>query len=362
MKKLKFFLATFVVTIFIFGLYSCTKEEISDTQEITKNIVDINSINIDLDKVSDGFGQNYAIFSNATEFANFITKYGSISEDNRIKLLKKRKYISLDTYLNEIVKGMDKLNSKDDVDAYIIKYQNILELQQTDQGEDILAFKNITKHGVKPFLNVDMIVKVGDEFLKYVDTYAVYANEYSKLLNLHSIEDIKNSGLQFHKAYNVLSKESFKKNQIELRTLGNYFFDYATYDVSWCKNDRRVSFEIGIYEYWFNLGGIFQITIDRRAEANATKKGIPCIWYANYTEITWNNFNMAYNFTNHLGVTSNEPWVLPNLYQHAHCITRGETFYVYQSNWGGIATYSFTKMRSDLITTGMANHWLIINR
>lgn len=325
---------------------SCSKED-----NLKENLDELSQINVL--KISKNFNKDYAVFKDFDEYRLFMKKYNKFSYDEQRAIVKNLRYVTFQNQLNFLYSEIDKMSSAQEMEDFVNRYNGILKLERRN-GEQEIVSVGVTNHSVKPFLNKDRIIKVGDKYLKYIFDYAIESNDYNDLLGLSSVDEILNCGHKFH----IASKKYDDLNKGQ-RDLGTYIKEWSTYDPSWCKNDRRITMDAGFYIDALPLpGGGFFTEIMLKSEAWATKKGIPCIWYGYSTIITWNNFSI--NYVKHWnGVTTYHNFSGPNLSQEESTLTR---FTITDfGTWGSTPDNRLTSVTSNLTTPGMNGQWLNVN-
>jgi hypothetical protein len=195
---------------------------------------------------------------------------------------------------------MNALETEQQFYNYVSNYSDILEIQVMDNGEKEVAEKEISLHSIASFLNADRIVKVGDNYEKFISNIEVTSNDYSQLKQI--LDSKKTLGLTYKEVYRIHSGSKDKTH------IGTTLSWEATKDQRRCKNDRKVTF----YAY-FNYepvtapnGVVFDFRRPKMSVV-ARRKGIPCIWYNYRTKITWNDFYVEYSVN-----STNEVWTEAN--------------------------------------------------
>lgn len=317
---------------------SCSKED-----NLKENLDELSQINVL--KISENFNKDYAVFKDFDEYRLFMKKYNKFSYDEQRAIVKNLRYVTFQNQLNFLYSEIDKMSSAQEMEDFVNRYNGILKLERRN-GEQEIVSVGVTNHSVKPFLNKDRIIKVGDKYLKYIFDYAIESNDYNDLLGLSSVDEILNCGLKYH-----IASKNVETNQ-SLRTLGTYRKFWQTYDPSGCNSDRRITMEISFNDEGYpaaNGGILWEHSLT--SQAWATRRSFACWWYEYTTEITWNNFNTEYSryFLNN---TTYHTFSEPNIVEETSRITR--SLIVDLDLFSTQPVYSLTKIQSFLSTRGGA--------
>jgi hypothetical protein len=182
---------------------------------------------------------------------------------------------------------MNALETEQQFYNYVSNYSDILEIQVMDNGEKEVAEKEISLHSIASFLNADRIVKVGDDYKKFIGSIAVISSTYSELLSINETHKIK-AHTNFEEVY-YIPNNGLKTVAIDAPLV------WSAENGKRCKRRREVYFASDLIvesvtsEY---VPPIYKVFCRSRVEAR--RKGIPCFWYKYNTDITWNNFRIVY--------------------------------------------------------------------
>jgi hypothetical protein len=325
-------------------MWSCEKEAqltptIATVQNTDSNIEFVNG-------VTDNFTTEYASFQSEEEMTKFTMAYLGLTYEEQEEVLGKLKFQTLNDYISTAYDGMITLETERDFEEYVNNYADYLEIVPIANGEREVVEKESRLYLISPFINVDKIVKVGDTFTKYIGNYIVESTEAADLKRIKSSNDIVGSGLNYTNLSSNSRQDLFgPPKEYEKEN-----------DKRWCKDDRKV-----ILEVWFiqnpatsGVGKDYVPTV----KATAKRKGIPCIWYKQTTDITWNNFHFKISVD---GIPDLD-WTLPNFTVNAKDFTvtspQGAIYSGYPSNAPDVI---WTKQRSDVKTPGMGNKWLVVD-
>lgn len=210
---------------------------------------------------------------------------------------------------------------------------------------------NKSQHPVKPFLNKDKTIKVGEYFQKYIGKYVVYAKNVSDLKEVNSVKELSSSGLKYEKVVEELSENI---NRDDLNVTFNY---ELTNDNSWCKNDRRIKFSLSVITVAFtDVNGFTAHEFHRISFGTAHRKGIPCIWYKYSTSFTWNDYHLAGDVTIE-GTTINRSFTAANQNINTSTFDRSGLIDGALPGQGGFG-YDWTTTESRLTHQGMAGDWI----
>lgn len=307
MKNLLLFASVLLVSGIV--MVSCSKDETLTKTETLENSL----ITVDLDETINKFTTDYAYFESDEVLRSFFTQYNNASTDMKESLLQKVTYLTLKKHLDVIYGGMDDLTTREDFMNYVNNYSNLIEVA-TINGEEEVVEKELSRHAIAPFLNVDRIIKVGNEYRKYIGEYYVASTNYGDLAGINFTKDIQKSGLDNKKVVSVLSGILDKGPDDFHQELFN--------DNSGCKNDRLVELDAFFQDYqtYVSVGGLQFVNhdISPMVIVTAKRKGIPCIWYKYNTNIQWDNFHVEYKIDG----GAIQTWTASNTAVYADCIER----------------------------------------
>jgi len=374
MNKLKFLLATFVVTVFTLGFYSCTTEGVisneSNSQELHKNEIIVKRIKdakLDVNTLTKSFTE-IANFKSDYELVIFLDKMNNLSEQENAAIIGNLGYKTLGSKILSINKALEVAKSEDEITT-IIRNSNGLFWKNSD--DENVSSKLITKHSIFPLLNEDMMIQVGDQYFKYLGDFCLISKSIDRLKSIDNVD--KAAKLFNQKGNNTFG--DIKCNlayrdltSTDLRTdNGTAVRLEETHDPSWCKNDRRIKLEYAFPED-INIfsdpifGTTQQHTLSRQVKIWALKKGIPCIWYTYPANYTWNNFHFEYSVSTNIGTPGTIQWILPNAtMDNTYDWVRCEEIAFYVSNFGQYYNVMWTKKKSSVTHGGMNGKWINLN-
>lgn len=347
-----------ILTTFIIN--SCSKQEslinepnlqANCDQKITLPKVDVN-------KIINGFSSHMAVFSSRNEFAEFLSEFNKLSEESQKILLNNIEYETVQDILDAAYAGMDSIQTREEFIEYLSNYSDYLNLVTLPNGEEEVVEKDITGHSVYNFLNSARIVKVGNVFQKYFAKLCVESEDLELLKSINNENEVRNSRLKYFIAYTDNPNEIQNKNQIDSRwgELGLIRVWEKENNAYWCKNKRKATLEVG-FDFGVNVldndprvGVVHQVVVKRVGKVTAKRKGIPCIWYAYKTDITWNGFYTEYD-VNKTGVVTHEIWKHNDEQKYSSSIDRRSDYYVYYEEFGQYFNCQWNIIKSKITTT-----------
>ncbi len=280
MKNLFVFASILLVSSIV--MVSCSKDEaISKTETLESSLLEV-----DLNEVSSKFTNEYAYFESNEELRAFYIQFVNSDEARKETLLNKLNYQTLDEKLDVIYEGMITIETREAFVDYVSNYSDLIEIAMIGDEEEVIE-KEISKHAIAPFLNTDRIIKVGDEFRKFIGEYYVASSNYDDLAMIHRGKDIYKSELNYEKVLSIESGFPQKKT--------SYFFAELGNNQRRCKNKRKVQLIADLTVNATNdqyAGVVYDVF--PYIEAVAKRKGIPCIWYRYKTHLEWDNFHFEY--------------------------------------------------------------------
>lgn len=367
MNRLKFLLVSLLGLFIVFNFVSCSHEtEFMETNAIITENPNAKSFSIqELLTISKQFNNDYAVFDDINQYSNFVNSYSNINQTDKDLLLGSISYVSIDKYLDNLLTELDRFTTREEVVRFVRNNEKYLKMVINKNGDEEVEFQNISYYHSRPFLNQDQIVKVGDEFFKYISNLCVRSKDLSSLKQLKTVSDIKNSSLKYDTVAKLLFKSSENlDNNSRWGDEGVPYIFEEIHDPSWCKNDRKVrltlEFVTSINTFWDPIfGTTYQHTVSRSALLEGRKKGIPCIWYGYSTVLTWNNFDFRYRIYFNGTITSHT-WTFANTEQTSSGIHRHNQIQFYVENWD-LCDFEWTKKRTSASSRGMAGKWLEVD-
>ncbi|MFK7948419.1 MAG: hypothetical protein AB8G11_12585 [Saprospiraceae bacterium] len=329
-------------------MVSCSKDELINTKDVSS---EAQLLKVELDAAINGFTNEYAYFESDEVLNSFAIQYKNLSLERREELTGRVKYLTLEKHFDAIYEGMNDLITRDAFVNYVNNYSNLIEIKVID-GEEEVVEKDISRHRIAPFLNVDRIIKVGEEYRKYIGEFYVTSSNYNDLIAINSTKEISKSGLEHKISYTTMSGINDKGGREK------EFFDELENDINRCKDQRKVEFYayFHVFEQKFKQGGLefTDYTVDPTTEVIAKRKGIPCIWYTYKTNITWDNFDIRYRIDG----GSIQTWTIANASANARKIVRD-----HGTQFAGTykPTLEWTKIRSTVGSRGIGAQVLEIN-
>lgn len=225
MKNLLVFASVLLVSGIV--MVSCSKDEkLIETKTLETTLIEVN-----VDETINNFTNDYAYFESDAALRSFFSQYQNSSFEKREELTGKVNYLTFDKHLDAIYEGMNDLTTRDAFVNYINNYSDLMEIKTMNAEEEVVE-KEISRHPITPFLNVDRIIKVADEYRKYIGEFYIASEDYADLADINSIADMEKSKLDYKRAI-TLQSGLIDKGPDE-------FFDEEFNDNRWCKNDRKV--------------------------------------------------------------------------------------------------------------------------
>ena len=244
---------------------------------------------------------------------------------------------------------MNDLTTRDAFVNYVNNYADFMEIKLMSNGEEEVVEKEISRHPIAPFLNIDRIIKVGEEYRKYIGEFYIASENYADLAGINSTADMEKSKLEYKQAV------SFQSGLLD-KGPGD-FFDEEFNDNRWCKDDRKVELlaDLSIAQTWEPNIGTYIYDAFPYVGVTAKRKGIPCIWYPYKTNITWDNFHVEYIMDGNPKVT----WTEGYMFDYAKRIEprNGDSFLGDYN-----PTFEWKKIRSTVGSRGMGTKTLDINK
>jgi|GEM_PF-3159625 len=317
-------------------------------------------------QISRNFTNDYASFSDFNQYSNFINSYWALTDNEKEEIIKSIQFETVDQHLGTLLAEIDNFNSREEIISYIQENEKHLKLSMDSEGNEQIVSNNLSLYHGKPFFNSNQIVRVGDEYIKYVDNVCVLSTNLNSLERIATKEDAITSNLKLLTVAKILTTSG---EELEYGSRwgdeNNPYLWTATYNPKWCKKDRRAKLELNfvgdIDRYNDPIFGIIDIhTVSRYANLKAQKKGIPCIWYGYSTKMTWNNFHFEYDISLNGTTTSQTIWKESNLTKTTRNITRRKTIQTYVSN---LQNYDFqwTKKRTSATLAVLNGKWIEID-
>ncbi|MBK8626630.1 MAG: hypothetical protein IPN86_14005 [Saprospiraceae bacterium] len=343
--------------IFLFSLlffFSCTKDESGSNQNGNDTLL---TIPIDYSQLVD-LKSDVATFKSEEDFNSFMKTLPTLTHHQKLELANQTSFTSVEEHLESLYDQLDLIDNRE---AFIFANQNseYLEIVTNDIGDEEVVEKEISQHTSAIIHNTDRIIKVGDIYYKYISDLVVKNKDYQALKVLKSSEDVKNSRMNFEKAYEILGKD----NSVRWTDLGKAFSLQAEKNPSGCKNDRRVKFSWVLFEFTDQGGDITGKRIHLLTEIHPTKKGIPCIWYRYKTVITRNNFNFTGNIrVTNSSLTSSFNVSIPNTVVTSSSLDSDNFLFGFIPIGDQKAEACFTRERVDVTTQGKGGLWINLNQ
>lgn len=369
MNKLNFFILGFLALFFSLNFTSCndgtniieSNSNLNDHQNPNAKVFSVQEMNA----ISEKFTKDYAVFEDINQYTNFINSYSNMSQLDKDNLVSLIPFVSFDKYLEGLLAELDKFNTREEIVRFVKNNDRYLKILKNDEGEEEVEFQNISYFHGRPFFNNDQIVKVGEEYYKYLDDICVKGKDVNSLKQLKTVNDVKNAGIKYDTVAKLLFKSGEKiDNNSRWGEEGVTFEWEEIHDPSWCKNDRKVrltlEFVSNVNTFWDPIfGTTVQHTVSRSALLEGRKKGIPCIWYGYSTVLTWNNFDFRYRI-NFNGTITSHTWTFGNTVQTSSGIHRHNQIQFYVANWD-FCDFEWTKKRTSATSQGMAGKWLEVD-
>jgi len=365
MNRLKFLLAAFVVALVTLGLYSCAKEETNTENQV---------INEELTNISQNYSQlvdlssNVATFKSDEDFCRFMKILPMLSDQQKEELVNQTQFTTLEEHLEYLYEQLDLIDDREDFISFVNQNSDYLEIVTNDIDDEEVVEKEISLDPSAIIHNNDRIIKVGDTYIKYISDLCVKSMDYEVLKSIRTSEDVKNSRLEFEKAYNILGSE----NSARWTDLDVCFSLQAENNRPWCKNDRRVKLTWCIIEDVFTTeiprpdGGKDKIKNNRvfvTTKIHPTKKGIPCIWYNYTTLITRNNFNFAGDVrVTNSAITTSFNLTRPNTSVESSGLNTLDLVLSYFPLGNQKTEACWTTERCSVTTRGMDTFWIHLNQ
>ena len=210
-------------------------------------------------------------------------------------------YETFEDNINLIYDEIDALEDDQQEEFYnlISKHSDFFEIITLEDGDSKLVEKEEVRSSISSFLNTNRVIKIGDNFRKYVGDMIVESTNLEDLINnLNTTEQIANSKLYSFQITKKLSSSNSASTRAA-NDRGTTRTWSATRNPRWCHNDRRIDYSIwfgtGEQELPFGAGSIFNIF--PVAEVTAYRKRF-CVWAKYTTEIVWFYNRMQYAIAN----------------------------------------------------------------
>lgn len=225
---------TSLVLVCSLVIMSCSKDKLLTNEKNVEN-QEINDYlklsNEEFKSILQNFTNEYAKFNSEREFHAFTTYFYNLEGSEQESILNGLSYTTLDEKLSEAYDGMDALETEQQFYNYVSNYSDILEIQVMDNGEKEVAEKEISLHSIASFLNADRIVKVGDDYKKFIGSIAVISSTYSELLSINETHKIK-AHTNFEEVYYIPNNG--------LKTVVDLPVEWSTGNALRCKRLREV--------------------------------------------------------------------------------------------------------------------------
>lgn len=346
MKRFNLFFA--FMAIIAFSFTSCEKENTTNIDSPSEDVLNSDDLSKVL-TIAQGFKTDYAEFKDGAEFLEFSKAYSNLNTMDRRRAInsysfKTRSQVFDD--LNETIGGFD---TEEEVIDFVDQNSDILVLVDNEDGSKEVVEADASKHVAYHFLNSNGIIKVGEDFHKYVGLYLLKSKNYSELISVNNVEEAAKLGLESAKVVNLLNT---KRDDLDVE-----FSRQIDNDNSFCKNDRRIRLEYEMAENVFTVGGTLNIQLNRILKVLARRRGIPCAWYAYSTPITWNDCEFTGDVTL-AGVTDNLVFTAANETTTSTSIDRSGLA------WGTVplgstsVTFNWTVRETRTTHQGMAGIWI----
>lgn len=260
-------------------ILSCSKEQLIENEQTELNLKD----------VVNNFTNEYAYFENDAVMSSFLKKYNSLKDDEKVEIINLLKYKTVEQKLDEYYEMMNSTETEEQFVEIINKSKGLLTIDLNEYGEKEVYETGLSLHSIKPFLNSDMIIKVGDSYQKYVNKYLVKDDSYNNLNNFKfDINSIGNEKLDVVKVVKILNTST---TQIQQRNDVNIPFSWTISNTNGsCRHHRKLTMEVSISEDTHNTYNEYF----RNASLVAKRKGVFCIWYKYKTQLVWTNYDMTY--------------------------------------------------------------------
>lgn len=328
----------------LLSFFSCTKNEdstnISLTKESPKEVIS---------KMVNQFDDEMAKFKSETEFYEFNKLFYQLSDDDRMTILKSLKFETRRELIDKAYAGLENLTTRDEYIAYLSNYQDLLKLQMRSDGDEEIVEIGNSNHAVRPFLNGNNLVKIGSKFVKYIEDYRILSDKAESLLSINDIEVAKRNGLEVE----IVSQDIESGNRDDFNVAYN---QEIVNDNSGCSGDRKLKFFLRMKRNNFVSNGINVVEAIRECEAEASKKGVVCIWYNYSTLFTWNNCNLSGVFTPGNVITSFTP---ANATQTTSIFDR-TAFILQMPQTSPALQFTWTTKTSSITHQGMAGAYITL--
>lgn len=346
MKNLSFLLLS------ILFLSSCSKdlESISETFILKEEVIlddelDINSLVT--------FNSNYASFDSPEDFDKFLVKLYELSEADLNEFSSNISFTTIYEYLDDLYDQLDEIEDESEFKAFVNQHDDYLAIIEDEYGELEVVEKDMFIAPIRVLQNKDRIVKVGDDFVKFIGNLYVLSNDYGTLSNLKSVADVNNSDFDFKVAYTTFDVDASQRELNRIKSI------QIEKDVRGCRKDRRVEFSwvVGRQETSFS-GSPVDVTFFVATTIKPTKKGRPCIWYRYKTRITRNNFNFQGDIMLNSVLAATWNIVREDTEVEARRLDTDEAFFSYFPLFPTTEQAFWTRERVDVTTRGMDGMWI----
>lgn len=305
---------------------------------------------INISTITNNFSSQMATFRDEKEFQTFIHNYNELSEEQQESVVSRLQYSTLKKKIDKAYLEMISYREESQFYNKINELDGLLSIEFNEDGEKEVFEPLVSRHSVLPFLNEDMLIKVGPSYFKYVGKYAFISDNSSSLRKIMTLEDALAKSIE-HQL--VVESISVSQSEIDMRQDVNTPFSFfKTINKPYCNSDRRARLTVLLD---VDVNSTFREYF-REAEFTALRKGFPCIWYKYNTQMSWDNFDMVYD---NATTVPGDPTLTVNWTESSwSCSSCKEK--VFRESIGTIVNpyemiLDWVKVESDLNTTGVGD-------
>lgn len=289
----------FLIPCLLVFTFSCTKTDVLESEsdvveasaEDLENAKEVLSATLNENEaktiVENAASLGYLSFADINEynaFVNYISDY-----DEEMSLLNGVSYETFEDNINLIYDEIGALEDDQEEEflQIIDRNSDFFEIITLEDGDAELVEKEYVRSSIRSFLNTNRVIKIGDNFRKYVGDMVVESTNLEDLINLNTTEQITNSGLFSFEITKKISSSNSASTRAE-NDRGTTLTWSTTKDQAWCHNDRRITyslwFETGRLDLPNGAGRVYNIIPAAKVTAYR-KRG--CIWAKYTTNIVW---------------------------------------------------------------------------